>query len=92
MKTNLDQLDVRIQARERTNLRVRGVDFVRYPVTDLDRAARFYREILGLSQELYNEQWQWAEFNCGNVTLALHGGVKLPGAACLPGPAIQIRS
>jgi catechol 2,3-dioxygenase-like lactoylglutathione lyase family enzyme len=59
-------------------MRIRGVDFVMYQVSDLARAARFYLETLGLPQEIYSEEYQWAEFNCGNVTLALHGGVKLP--------------
>lgn len=59
-------------------MKIRGTDFVTYQVSDLARAAAFYRETLGLPQELYSEQWQWAEFNCGNVTLALHGGMKLP--------------
>jgi predicted enzyme related to lactoylglutathione lyase len=49
-----------------------------YQVSDLAKAAGFYRDILGLPQEVYSEEWQWAEFNCGNVTLSLHGGVKLP--------------
>lgn len=49
-----------------------------YPVSDLARAARFYREVLGLPQEVYGEEWQWAEFDCGNLTLALKGGEKLP--------------
>lgn len=59
-------------------MKVKGVDFVMYPVSDLAVAARFYRETLGLAQELYSEEYQWAEFNCGNVTLALHGGRTLP--------------
>lgn len=59
-------------------MKIRGIDFVMYQVSHLARAARFYREILGLPQEMYSEEWQWAEFNCGNVTLSLHGGVKLP--------------
>jgi predicted enzyme related to lactoylglutathione lyase len=59
-------------------MKIRGTDFVMYQVSNLARAARFYREILGLPQEVYSEEWQWAEFNCGNVTLSLHGGVKLP--------------
>ena len=59
-------------------MKARGVDFVMYPVTDLARAAAFYRDTLGLTQEVYSEAWQWAEFNCVNVTLSLHGGVKLP--------------
>jgi predicted enzyme related to lactoylglutathione lyase/ketosteroid isomerase-like protein len=60
-------------------MKIRGADFVVYQVSDLARAARFYRETLGLPQEVDSEEWQWAEFNCGSVTLALHGGVKLPG-------------
>lgn len=59
-------------------MKIRGTDFVMYPVSDLARAAAFYREVLGLPQEVYGEEWQWAEFNCGNVTLALMGGQKLP--------------
>ncbi len=59
-------------------MKIRGVDFVMYQVSDLATAARFYRETLGLPQEIYSEEWQWAEFNCGNVTLALHGGNKPP--------------
>jgi predicted enzyme related to lactoylglutathione lyase len=59
-------------------MKIRGTDFVMYQVSDLATAARFYRETLGLPQEVYGEEWQWAEFNCGNVTLSLHGGVKLP--------------
>jgi len=55
-------------------MKIRGVDFIMYPVSDLANAARFYRETLGLTQEIYSEEWQWAEFNCGNVTLALKGG------------------
>jgi predicted enzyme related to lactoylglutathione lyase len=59
-------------------MKVRGTDFVMYQVSDLAAAAAFYRETLGLPQEVYSEEWQWAEFNCGNVTLSLHGGQKLP--------------
>lgn len=59
-------------------MKVRGTDFVLYQVSDLARATKFYRETLGLPQEVYSEEWKWAEFNCGNVTLALNSGVKLP--------------
>ncbi len=59
-------------------MKIRGVDFVMYQVTDLARAAAFYRDTLGLPQEIYSEEWQWAEFNCGNLTLALHGGRPSP--------------
>ena len=60
-------------------MKVRGTDFVMFQVTDLARVARFYRETLGLTQEVYDEKSQWAEFDCGNVTLSLHGGIKLAG-------------
>jgi catechol 2,3-dioxygenase-like lactoylglutathione lyase family enzyme len=75
-------------------MKIRGTDFVMYQVSDLAAAARFYREILGLPQEVYSEEWQWAEFNCGNVTLGLHGGVKLPnkiagGRIALAVPDVQ---
>jgi catechol 2,3-dioxygenase-like lactoylglutathione lyase family enzyme len=59
-------------------MKIRGTDFVMYQVSDLARAAKFYRETLGLPQEMYSEEWKWAEFNCGNVTLALNSGVQLP--------------
>jgi catechol 2,3-dioxygenase-like lactoylglutathione lyase family enzyme len=58
-------------------MKIRGTDFVMYPVSDLPRAARFYRDTLGLPQEIYSEEWHWAEFDCGNVTLALRGGATL---------------
>ena len=54
-------------------MNIRGTDFVIYPVSDLGRAATFYRDVLGLPQEVYNEEWRWAEFNCGNTTLAISG-------------------
>ena len=59
-------------------MKIRGVDFVMYPVSDLARAAKFYRDVLGLRQEVYSEESQWAEFDCGNLTLSLMGGEKLP--------------
>jgi len=61
-------------------MKIRGVDFVMQQVSDLARAAAFYRETLGMTQEIYSEEWQWAEFNCGNLTLALHGGQPAPAA------------
>lgn len=59
-------------------MKIRGTDFVVYRVSDPAKAARFYREAVGLPQTIYSEEYQWAEFDCGNVTLALHGGTKQP--------------
>jgi len=49
---------------------VERTDFVGVLVTDLDRAARFYGETLGLRR---NERANpdWPEFETGNVTLSL---------------------
>ncbi len=57
-------------------MKIRGTDFIMYPVSDLARAASFYRDMLGLVQQIYSEESQWAEFDCGNVTLALWGKGK----------------
>ena len=59
-------------------MKIRGTDFVMYLVSDLARAASFYRDILGLRQDVYSEEWKWAEFNCGKITLALKAGENLP--------------
>lgn len=58
-------------------MKIRGTDFVMLEVSDLAAAARFYHDVLGLPQEILSEEYQWAEFNCGNVTLALKGGATV---------------
>jgi catechol 2,3-dioxygenase-like lactoylglutathione lyase family enzyme len=57
---------------------IRGSDFAVYQVSNLARSATFYRDNLGLPQKIYSEEYQWAGFNCCNVMLSLHGGIKLP--------------
>jgi len=66
-------------------VRILGTDFVMLHVDDLAAAARFYRDTLGLTPEIYSEEYQWAEFNGGNVTLALKGG-----APSVASPPVQI--
>jgi len=51
-------------------MKIRGTDFVLFSVSDLDKAVEFYRDILNLPCEVYSKD-EWAEFNCGNVTLSL---------------------
>lgn len=51
--------------------RVTGVDFVVVPTQDFDRAREFYGEVLGLP---FVKQWgshPGAEYQAGNLTLAL---------------------
>jgi len=54
---------------------VTGVDFVNVPTTDLDRARRFYGEVLGLEASQVYQRGEappmGAEFETGTVTLAL---------------------
>lgn len=54
-------------------MNIRGTDFVMFLVSDLSRATAFYRDTLELPCEIYSEDYQWAEFDCGNVTLSLKG-------------------
>lgn len=49
-----------------------GVDLVFYQVCNMDRAVAFYEGVLGL-ELLRREANDWAELNCGGVTLALSG-------------------
>lgn len=69
-------------------MKIRGVDFVMYRVSDLARAVEFYRDALGLQLEMHSPEYQWAEFDCGNVTLSLHGSqLDTAAGAGDPGPA-----
>jgi predicted enzyme related to lactoylglutathione lyase len=69
---------MRLHHRPAQPMKIRGTDFVMFSVSDLSQAAKFYHEVLGLSQEVYSEEWQWAEFDCGNITLSLKGGEPVP--------------
>lgn len=55
-------------------MKILGTDFVTYYVGNFHAAVMFYRDTLGLSLKTYHERDFWAEFDCGNVTLALQGG------------------
>lgn len=57
-------------------MKIRGADFVAYHVSNLKNAALFYRNVLDLPQTEYKEDWQWAEFDCGNITLTLYGPLE----------------
>jgi catechol 2,3-dioxygenase-like lactoylglutathione lyase family enzyme len=51
-------------------IEVQGIDYIRVPVTDIDEAARFYGEILGLPPGPTQHE-DWVEYQAGNVTLAV---------------------
>ena len=50
---------------------VTGVDFVSVPTRDLERAAAFYGETLGLRRSMYKPERNFAEFETGTVTLSV---------------------
>jgi len=52
-------------------------------VSDMDRAVRFYRDVLGLSLKF--ESPGWSEFAMGEITLALH-----PASAKSPSGAVEL--
>lgn len=56
-------------------MKIRAVDFVLYKVSDYKKSVKFYKDILELKiAEEYGGFW--AEFDAGNVTLALRAPRK----------------
>lgn len=49
---------------------VQRTDFIALPVTDMPRAEKFYGETLGLARNPSSDE-HWAEFETGNLTIAL---------------------
>ena len=56
-------------------MRLGPIDHVYYWTSDLDRAVKFYQEVVGLNLR-FREGSKWAEFDAGPVRLALHGAVE----------------
>lgn len=52
-------------------MRVLGVDYVYFPVSDLERATAFYRDVLGLTPA-FSVGGMWGELQAGDTTVALH--------------------
>jgi predicted enzyme related to lactoylglutathione lyase len=50
---------------------ITAVDFVAMPTRDLEAAAAFYGETLGLRRSVYMPDRNFAEFETGNVTLSV---------------------
>jgi catechol 2,3-dioxygenase-like lactoylglutathione lyase family enzyme len=49
---------------------VQGVDYIRVPVIDIERAKEFYGGVLGLPPGPSQHE-DWVEYEAGNVTLAV---------------------
>jgi catechol 2,3-dioxygenase-like lactoylglutathione lyase family enzyme len=52
-------------------INVQRIDYIRVPVTDIDRAKDFYGRILGLPLDPNSPHDDWVEYEAGNVTLAV---------------------
>jgi catechol 2,3-dioxygenase-like lactoylglutathione lyase family enzyme len=52
-------------------MQVERVDYIRVPVTDMDKANHFYGELLGLRRNPNSPGHDWVEYEAGNVTLAV---------------------
>jgi predicted enzyme related to lactoylglutathione lyase len=52
-------------------------DFVSVPTRDLEAAARFYGDTLGLPRSVYLPERNYAEFETGNLTLSVMNPEKM---------------
>ena len=50
---------------------VERVDYIRVPVTDMEKATHFYSELLGLERNPNSPDEDWVEYQVGHVTLAV---------------------
>jgi len=50
---------------------VERVDYIRVPVTDMEKSTHFYGGLLGLEQNPSSPGEDWVEYEVGNVTLAV---------------------
>jgi predicted enzyme related to lactoylglutathione lyase len=50
---------------------VERVDYIRVPVRDIEKAKRFYGEVIGLEPNPNSPGDDWIEYETGNVTLAV---------------------
>jgi predicted enzyme related to lactoylglutathione lyase len=53
------------------------VDFVGLPTSDLEVAARFYGETLGLRRSVFIPERNYAEFETENLTLSIFNAAKM---------------
>lgn len=71
-------------------MRVLGVDYVYFPVSDLEKATAFYRDVLGLTPT-FSVGGMWGELQAGDTTVALHveddAAIAAPDAGMRPSTA-----
>jgi catechol 2,3-dioxygenase-like lactoylglutathione lyase family enzyme len=60
------------------------LNLVKIPVRDFSKAARFYRETLGLKEDFAVSEYGWAQYSTGSIPLCIYeagkgGGDGKPG-------------
>jgi len=73
-------------------MKILGTDFITYHVRDFHKAVMFYRDVLGLPLGIYDAGEEWAEFDCGNVTLTLKGGMEISPGDHAPRIALAVEN
>ncbi len=48
------------------------VKMVKIPVSDIEKAVPFYRDVLGLQEDFVVAEYGWAQFSAGNLPVALY--------------------
>jgi predicted enzyme related to lactoylglutathione lyase len=77
--------------------KITEVAFIGYPVTDINRAKKFYESILGLSPAEFNHEIEgmpgtyWIEYEVGNVTFAISNSWE-PSGKSGPSVAFEVES
>ena len=61
-----------------------AIGFVKIPVSDVARAAAFYRDVLGLTEDFVVAECGWAQLSSASIPLCLYepgkgGGSREPG-------------
>lgn len=56
---------------------ITNVDFIPIPTRDLEAAAAFYGETLGLRRSVYIPERNYAEFETGNVTVSVYDRTQM---------------
>lgn len=49
-----------------------GLALLKIPVTEIKRSAEFYRDALGLQEQFVSDEYGWAQFQAGDLSLALY--------------------
>ena len=64
---------------------ITGVDFTGFPTRDLEAAAVFYGDTLGLHRSVWIPDRHYSEFETGNLTISIYNAEKM-GLAHNPNP------